>query len=96
MNYEEYLQTEHWQHQRKKALKFWDHRCMLCFSNQSLIVHHRCYYRLWAELPTDVVVLCDQCHKRHHAVIEQDYKLQLFWDQVYTELKAEGLWQEVA
>ena len=90
MTYEEYLQTKTWQRKRREALDFWGYRCMLCFSDEKLHAHHRCYYRLGSELPTDVVILCDSCHKRHHEIIEQDDKLRAFWDQVYSELAAEG------
>jgi len=91
MTYEEYLQTDHWQRKRAEALRFWNYRCMLCYSNTNLIAHHRTYHRLGYELPTDIVILCEPCHERHHKVIEHDYKLQLFWDQVYTELAQEGI-----
>ena len=29
-------------------------------------VHHNDYSRLGAEMPTDLVVLCRECHAKHH------------------------------
>jgi len=66
MTYTEYLQTDHWKKIRKWVLGFWDHKCSLCFSSRNVEVHHRTYERLYHELITDLIVLCDNCHERHH------------------------------
>jgi len=65
--YEQYLQTEHWRENvRPAAIERADHRCQLCNGDRGLHVHHNTYDRLGAELPSDVVVLCNQCHWHHH------------------------------
>jgi len=68
--YEEYLLTEHWKATRLKALRNAGHKCQLCGQNsRRLEVHHNCYKNLWREKASDLVVLCSECHARHHAAI---------------------------
>jgi hypothetical protein len=64
--YAEYLQTRHWQEVREAALKAADYRCQVCYSPDRLNVHHRTYERRGRELPSDVTVLCADCHGRFH------------------------------
>lgn len=67
--YADYLKTEHWQTTRDKALKRAGHKCQLCSATSNLHVHHNTYERLGGELPTDLVVLCNECHKTHHGIL---------------------------
>lgn len=65
--YKLYLQTQHWQHFRKEALKAAQYKCQLCNEkNQQLDVHHRDYTNIGRETFNDVIVLCDPCHKIFH------------------------------
>ena len=64
--YSEYLKTDHWVGIRALALRRAGHKCQLCSSRKFLQVHHNNYNRLWSEWPEDVLVLCDQCHEKHH------------------------------
>jgi hypothetical protein len=89
--YEEYLQTPHWKAKREEALKFWEYRCCLCYAEGPFHIHHRNYYHLFAEQMNDILVLCDDCHKRHHGVLGIDEKLRYFWEGVYQECQEEGL-----
>lgn len=66
MPYDEYLQTEHWQNTRTLALQRANYKCQLCNDNDTLNVHHKTYARLWKEQEDDLVVLCQECHERHH------------------------------
>ncbi len=66
MAYEEYLQTPEWQERRKRALKAAKYRCQVCYSKDNLNVHHRTYERLGEELPSDLTVLCYECHGLFH------------------------------
>ena len=91
MNYDEYLQTEGWGKIRRAALKYWDHKCALCFSENKLHVHHRTYCRLGSEQPNDVIVLCKKCHAKHHDALKLDEQLRGFWTRVFNELEAEGV-----
>lgn len=66
MPYQEYLQTEHWQHVRHAALDAADYRCRLCNSSTHLHVHHRSYERRGEERHNDVIALCAACHQHFH------------------------------
>lgn len=66
MDYKEYIKSDKWKRIRAWILIFWDHRCAVCNSKESVNVHHRTYERLGNELTTDCIVLCDDCHKLHH------------------------------
>ena len=64
--YEAYLQTEHWQRMRVRALEWADYRCQVCDSPYGLHVHHRTYEGLGNEAINDLTVLCDTCHGLFH------------------------------
>jgi len=56
---------------RVMALKRFAHQCALCTNERALEVHHRSYDRgLGMEWITDLVVLCEGCHKHHHATMQ--------------------------
>ena len=66
--YAEYLLGEHWGIVREKALERGEYKCALCADTEKLNVHHNTYERLYEELDTDLVVLCERCHKTHHTL----------------------------
>ncbi len=66
MPYREYLQTDHWQALRKRMLKRAGYRCQLCNSEGRLHVHHRTYENRGNESYSDLIVLCPNCHAKHH------------------------------
>jgi 5-methylcytosine-specific restriction endonuclease McrA len=73
MPYNLYLQTDHWQHFRLKALDNAKYICQLCNSKEKkLDVHHRTYENRGRETFNDVIVLCDGCHKKHHGKDDQE------------------------
>lgn len=52
---------------RRWALERAEKRCQVCNTDErTLHVHHRTYERVGAELPTDLIVLCDACHGVFH------------------------------
>lgn len=61
-----YLLSDHWRETREAALERAGRKCQLCGYEGRLQVHHRSYERLGAELPTDLTVLCQDCHDTHH------------------------------
>ena len=69
LRYREYLPTAHWDRIRALALERARHACALCTATLRLEVHHRTYARKGFEQPEDVVVLCDECHSRHHGAV---------------------------
>lgn len=66
MDYNEYLQSDHWKRIKGYVLTFWRRRCCLCYATDNLDVHHRNYKRLGKELLNDCVVLCRECHEVFH------------------------------
>lgn len=66
MSYRDYLRSDHWATVRAEALARALYRCALCNRDMNLQVHHRTYERLGYELPSDLTVLCDECHHRFH------------------------------
>jgi restriction endonuclease Mrr len=68
MPYGQYLRTPEWRRVRAAALLRAGNACALDASHtEDLEVHHRTYERRGAERPTDVLVLCQACHRLHHA-----------------------------
>jgi 5-methylcytosine-specific restriction endonuclease McrA len=82
MTYEEYLQSPEWRIRAEDAKHRGRWECALCASHENLEVHHRTYVRLGRELPSDLVVLCRRCHRRHHLV----------WDMKIRRLIHEQQW----
>ena len=66
MPYKDYLQTEHWQEFRKKALRKAGYKCQLCNNGGLLNTHHRTYENKGHETYSDVIVLCQDCHGKFH------------------------------
>lgn len=71
MNYQEYLQSDHWQTMREIALNIHGRRCAACGYWNDLNVHHKHYRSLWNEDPKeDLMVLCSHCHEQTHWYLE--------------------------
>ncbi len=67
MPYKEYLQTDHWKKTREAAYKSAENRCQVCnAANRPLHAHHRTYVNRGDEKSTDLIVLCEDCHKLFH------------------------------
>jgi len=71
--YTAYLRSKAWQALRAKVIFRDSGQCRAalaggkrCGSRQGVEVHHLTYARFGAELMTDLVVLCHDCHKRAH------------------------------
>jgi 5-methylcytosine-specific restriction endonuclease McrA len=41
-------------------------KCEVCYSTYKLQVHHRTYKNIYNEEPSELVILCDVCHKKAH------------------------------
>jgi 5-methylcytosine-specific restriction endonuclease McrA len=71
MDYQEYLQTDHWQALRKLMLEYANYRCQLCNDGTAqLHVHHRTYINRGQEPLSDLIVLCANCHQQFHDKLE--------------------------
>ena len=69
--YDAYLRSAHWVRTRRELLAETGGRCALCRSASMPVVHHATYERLGAEEPSDIMVLCEDCHSATH-----DYQRQ--------------------
>ena len=67
--YQKYLRSPRWK-RIQFAVRFIQRgRCVVCGRPADpMIVHHRDYSRLGAELPEDVIGLCRRCHQVFHHV----------------------------
>jgi 5-methylcytosine-specific restriction endonuclease McrA len=74
LTYREYLRSPHWAAKRAESVHKADRKCQMCgWRNErqpgtakGFHVHHNTYERVGHELPTDLTVLCEECHKRFH------------------------------
>lgn len=58
-----------WKEARRRALKRAGFACQLCNSkDKTLNVHHRTYERRGNEQNNDIIVLCEDCHRKFHDI----------------------------
>ena len=68
-DYHEYIKSPEWKEVSRQAKERAGYRCQLCNrsgDDKSLHTHHRTYDRLFFELESDLIVLCESCHKKLH------------------------------
>jgi len=75
--YRQYLKTRHW-----RNIQFWFRGnlppvCFRCGRVHNLNIHHRTYGRVGQELMSDLIYLCEMCHKVTHAEIKFDRQIEL-------------------
>lgn len=87
--YQAYLKTPHWQAIRRKVFKEYGHRCDHCGSSKNLHIHHITYKNLGEEEISDLVPLCEDCHKRLHNPFDSIDYLMLAEGYAYGELDSE-------
>ena len=66
VDYNEYMRSVQWKKKRHQVLIYWGNKCGMCYKPGRLEVHHRTYERLGAELITDLIPLCEECHTKFH------------------------------
>ena len=71
-DYKEYLKSKHWQRTRRKALKRYGYKCMICGRKDNLQVHHNSYKNLKHEKKNDLIVLCSYHHRLIHNKIQNN------------------------
>jgi len=71
MDYKIYLKTDGWQRKRLDAIENARGVCEICGSGVDIQVHHKTYERRGEELPEDLIVLCEQCHKKEHGLLPE-------------------------
>jgi 5-methylcytosine-specific restriction endonuclease McrA len=72
IDYATYISSVEWRIKAYEAKRRAGWACMLCATTMWLEVHHRTYARLGRERPSDLVVLCSHCHRRHHDTLESE------------------------
>ena len=68
MTYSEYLSSPLWHVFRNRVMA---RACFGCGTPFELCLHHVTYARLGCERESDVVTLCNDCHKTVHRVVRQ-------------------------
>lgn len=68
-SYDEYLSYTHWNTIRMLKLEEADFKCQLCGNEDKLNVHHNNYDNLFMEAKSDLIVLCESCHKKFHDIV---------------------------
>ena len=73
IEYQDYLRSEHWQDVRRRfcASKLHHGGCYICGSIFNLNLHHKSYTRLGNERLTDLIYLCNPCHKHVHTILKK-------------------------
>lgn len=63
----DYIKTKEWRKKRLETfIKKWK-KCVKCWSEKQIHVHHSTYERLWNEtIKTDLFPLCKRCHNYFH------------------------------
>lgn len=70
MHYEKYLESEEWKRKALAAKQRANFQCALGTRHRGPFeVHHRTYERIGREAPGDLIVLCQDCHVRHHGFL---------------------------
>lgn len=66
-DYQTYLKSPSWDRKRRKVLKRDEYRCQLNYSHTGkLHVHHKTYERIGKERLSDLITLCESCHRLIH------------------------------
>lgn len=66
--YEEYLQSNQWQSKRRQKAEEQNYFCQKCHKKvlKGFHIHHLTYKRLKNERLSDLMFLCEDCHKTFH------------------------------
>jgi hypothetical protein len=65
--YQKYLNSPEWKYISGRKRQEADNKCQLCNKgNLTLHVHHRTYDNVYKEKLSDLIVLCENCHKKFH------------------------------
>jgi hypothetical protein len=62
MRYEAHLRSEQWAETKRRLLQERGEQCERCGEGPPLQLHHKTYERLGHELPSDLELVCLECH----------------------------------
>lgn len=65
-SYAVYLGTPQWKERKMEITQLQGYRCADCGSEERLHVHHEHYRTVRNEFPSDLVALCQHCHRNRH------------------------------
>lgn len=76
IDYEQYIQSDHWKRIARQRLEIDGYTCQLCGTHGTmwnvLQVHHINYRSLGNEnVYTDLICLCDHCHRHIHKMMNR-------------------------
>lgn len=71
MQLSDYIKTKEWRKKRLETFLLKWKKCMKCWSEKQIHVHHATYERIWNEnVSTDLFPLCKRCHEFFHKKYE--------------------------
>lgn len=73
-DYHQQLESKEWEAYRNYILTVKGHQCDICGSKTWLQIHHKAYKngcKAWEYLPSEVVVLCRDCHCNIHKIKQE-------------------------
>lgn len=71
MQLSDYIKTKEWRKKRLETFLLKWKKCMKCWSEKQIHVHHATYERIWDEnVSTDLFPLCKRCHEFFHRKYE--------------------------
>lgn len=63
----DYITSRQWRKVANEAKERAGYKCQLCGEySKRLDAHHNTYEHLGHEKPTDIIILCRECHSLHH------------------------------
>jgi 5-methylcytosine-specific restriction endonuclease McrA len=65
--YKAYLKSPEWKAKRKQVLKRDNYICQEC-GDRAWQVHHKTYKRIFNERLSDLISLCEDCHREIHNI----------------------------
>jgi 5-methylcytosine-specific restriction endonuclease McrA len=79
--YHWYLGSAFWRERREFILQRANFTCEKCGKRRAIEVHHLTYIRVFQELPSDLIAVCQPCHAEiHWRQPANDNQLQLRFD----------------
>lgn len=74
--YQKYMTSRTWRKKRDELFEERGKKCEKCGSEENITVHHLTYERFGHEWLCDLMVLCEDCHKKEHERLERQEQLK--------------------
>ena len=71
----DYYNSPEWMLKRSLKLMWGKYKCEKCGSKNNPQIHHKHYKSFGDEMPWDLIILCEQCHKDEHYVGKPDSEM---------------------